>query len=72
VSSGAVIRYYNPERHGRPETERTIEALGGRKELEKEVKTFLQERDYMCLENRAANDDDGDVELAVEDEDDED
>lgn len=55
VNSGAVIRYYNPERHGRPETERTLEALGGRNALEQEVKTFLEERDYMRLENRASN-----------------
>jgi hypothetical protein len=56
VRSGAVIRYYNPERNGRPEAERTVEALGGRKALEQEVKTFLEGRDYMRLENRAAND----------------
>ena len=56
VRSGAVIRYFNPERNGRPEAERTIEALGGRKALEQEVKTFLEGRDYMRLENRAAND----------------
>lgn len=55
VNSGAVIRYDNPERHGRPETERTIEALGGRKAIEQEVKTFLEGREYMRLENRAAN-----------------
>lgn len=55
-TSGAVIRYYNPERHGRPEAERTIEALGGRKALDKEVKTFLGERDYMRQEDRVAND----------------
>jgi len=56
VRSGAVIRYFNPERNGRPEAERTIEALGGRKALEQEVKTFLEGRDYMRLENRVAND----------------
>jgi len=56
VRSGAVIRYYNPERQGRPEAERTIEALGGRKAIEQEVKTFLEGRDYMRLENRGAND----------------
>lgn len=55
-TSGAVIRYYNPERHGRPELERTIEMLGGRKALDKEVKTLLEGRDYMRLENRGAND----------------
>ncbi|MBA3057497.1 MAG: hypothetical protein KJ614_18605 [Gammaproteobacteria bacterium] len=55
VTSGAVIRYDNPERHGSPEIERTIEALGGRKALDQEVKTFLEGRDYMRLENRAAN-----------------
>lgn len=55
-TSGAVIRYYNPERNGRPEAERTIEALGGRKSLEQEVKSFLEGQDYMRLENRAAND----------------
>ena len=56
VPSGAVIRYYNPERNGRPEAERTVEALGGRKALEEEVKTFLEGRDYMRVENRAVND----------------
>ena len=55
VRSGAVIRYYNPARNGRPEAERTIEALGGREALELEAKTFLEGRDYMRLENRAAN-----------------
>jgi hypothetical protein len=53
--SGSVIQYNNPERHGSPEQERTIEALGGRQALEHEVKTFLEGRDYMLLENRAAN-----------------
>jgi hypothetical protein len=55
VNSGAVIRYYNPERNGRPEAVRSIEALGGHKALEQEVKTFLEGRDCMRLENRAAN-----------------
>ena len=55
VSSGAVIRYYNPERNGRPEQERTIEALGGRQSMEQEAKKFLEGRDYLRLENRAAN-----------------
>lgn len=55
TTSGAVIHYDDPERHGSPETERTIEALGGRQALEQEVKTFLDGRDYMRLENRAAN-----------------
>lgn len=64
VSSGAVIRYYNPQRHGRPEQERTIDALGGRQAMEQEIKTFLEGRDYMRLENRAVNEtvfNDGDV-----------
>lgn len=60
-TSGAVIRYYNPERHGRPEAERTIETLGGRKALEQEVKTFLEGREYMRLENRAANDSEAEI-----------
>jgi hypothetical protein len=55
TSSGAVIRYDNPERHGFPEQERTIEALGGRQALEQEVNSFLEGRNYMRLENRAAN-----------------
>ena len=55
VSSGAVIRYYNPERNGRPEQERTIEALGGRQSMEQEAKKFLEGRDYLRLEDRAAN-----------------
>jgi len=63
---GALIRYYNPERHGRPEAERSLEALGGRQAIEAEVKTFLQERDCMRLENRAANDAD-DAADAVDD-----
>jgi hypothetical protein len=58
TTSGAVIQYDNPERHGSPEQERTIEALGGRQALEQEVKTFLEGRDYMRLENRAANETD--------------
>ena len=58
TSSGAVIHYDNPERHGSPETERTIEALGGRQALEQEAKTFIEARDYMRLENRAANETD--------------
>jgi len=62
--SGALIRYHNPERHGRPEAERSLEALGGRQAIEAEVKTFLEERDWIRLETRAANDadDDADVE----------
>lgn len=56
--SGAVIHYDNPERHGSPEQERTIEALGGRQALEEEVKTFIEGRDYMRLENRAAKETD--------------
>jgi hypothetical protein len=59
--SGALIRYYNPERHGRPEAERSLEALGGRQTIEAEVKTFLEERDGMRLDNRAANDADDDT-----------
>jgi hypothetical protein len=59
--SGALIRYYNPERHGRPEAERSLEALGGRQTIEAEVKTFLEERDWMRLDNRAANDADDDT-----------
>jgi hypothetical protein len=55
IPSGAVIQYNNPERHGSPEQERSIEALGGRQALEQEVKTFLEGRNFMRLENRAAN-----------------
>lgn len=55
VGAGAVVRYYNPERHGRPEIERTIEMLGGHKALEQEAKAFRDGRDYMRLENRVAN-----------------
>lgn len=58
VTSGAVIRYDNPERHGSPEIERTIEALGGRNALDQEVKTFIEGRDYMRLENPSANETD--------------
>ncbi len=58
VTSGAVIRYDNPERHGSPEIERTIEALGGRNALDQEVKTFIEGRDYMRLVNRSANETD--------------
>lgn len=76
VISGAPIRYYNPERHGRPEAERTVEVLGGRKALEQEVKTFLEGRDYMRLENRAVNEselrDDDDEGVNEDDSEDED
>lgn len=58
TSSGAVIHYDNPERHGSPETERTIEAFGGRQALEQEVNTFIEGRDYMRLENPSANETD--------------
>lgn len=58
TSSGAVIHYENPERHGSPETERTIEAFGGRQALKTEVKIFLEGREYMRTENRASNETD--------------
>lgn len=59
VHPGAVIRYYNPERNGRPEAERTIEALGGRETIENEAKAFLVGRDYMRLDAEAVSDVEG-------------
>ncbi|CAM8668012.1 hypothetical protein MCEMSEM18_01672 [Comamonadaceae bacterium] len=56
--SGAVIQYHNPERHGSPEQERTIEALGGRQALREEVNTFLEGRDYIGLATGPANETD--------------
>ncbi len=40
VASGALIRYDNPSRHGSPERERSVEALGGRETIAKTIEDF--------------------------------
>lgn len=40
TSSGALIKYDNPSRHGSPELERSIEALGGRSGIAQIIENF--------------------------------
>lgn len=66
-TSGALIHYMNPELNGRPERERSIEALGGRTAIAQEVEGFTKDRQWLqrdseqaALGLEAANDDEMD------------
>jgi hypothetical protein len=43
ISSGAIIKYNNPSRHGSPELERSVEALGGREAIAQAIRS-IEER----------------------------
>ncbi len=65
--SGALIHYMNPEINGRPERERSIEALGGRAAIAQKIEGFTRDRPWLqrdpgqaALGHEAANDDEMD------------
>lgn len=64
---GALIHYDNPELNGRPERERSIEAMGGRVAIEQRIEGFIKDRPWLqrdseqaALAHEAANDDEMD------------
>ena len=48
VAPGALIRYDNPTRHGVPEFERSIEALGGRSTIAQTIANFNMSRPWFA------------------------